>query len=216
MKNKIHKNFKPEEKEWTMKKFNEKKYWENRYKERAESGQGRVSGQDSYGYYAEWKGKILNDFIEEHNIKSILDFGCGDGNQIKLLKKIKYKGIDISKNAIRICKKRFIDDHTKSFSVYNPLTYNPLSAELGISLNVILHITTDKIFKKYIQDIFNSSNKYVIIYSSNFNRKEKKNYIINRKFTNYIEKNITGWELIQTIKTPGKNKEFYIYKKDGL
>lgn len=48
--------------------FWEKTYWDNRYKNKVESGKGSGSGEDSYGIYAEFKAKIINDFIKEYDI----------------------------------------------------------------------------------------------------------------------------------------------------
>ena len=42
-----------------IKKFDSSKYWEKRYLEGGNSGDG------SYGYLAEFKVKIINDFIAE-------------------------------------------------------------------------------------------------------------------------------------------------------
>ena len=55
--------------------FDSNEYWENRYKNNETSGDG------SYGKLALFKSSIINNFIKDYNIKSILDLGCGDGNQ---------------------------------------------------------------------------------------------------------------------------------------
>jgi hypothetical protein len=54
------------------------KYWDNRYKKCGNSGAG------SYGKLAEFKADILNKFISKNNIQSVIEFGCGDGNQLLL------------------------------------------------------------------------------------------------------------------------------------
>ena len=91
-----------------------------------------------------------------------------------------------------------------------------------LSLDVIYHLIEDDVFKLHIQNLFNFSQKYVIIYSSNKNEEQTK-HVKHRKFTNYIEKNIKNWELIKHIpnKYPYNPKDpentsfadFYIYKK---
>ncbi len=55
--------------------FNSANYWNHRYE------QGGNSGSRSYNNLAYYKGKIINNFIEKNNIKSIIDYGVGDENQ---------------------------------------------------------------------------------------------------------------------------------------
>ncbi len=52
-------------------------YWDQRYLSRGNSGVG------SYGKFAEFKAEIVNDFVRENGIMSIVEYGCGDGNQLK-------------------------------------------------------------------------------------------------------------------------------------
>ncbi len=54
------------------------KYWEQRY------AVGGNSGVGSYGKFANFKAEVINKFVREHKIKSVIEFGCGDGNQLKL------------------------------------------------------------------------------------------------------------------------------------
>ena len=59
--------------------FKSSKYWNERYKHGGNSGDG------SYGHLAEYKAEIINDFIEENQIHNIIEFGSGDGNQLKYM-----------------------------------------------------------------------------------------------------------------------------------
>ena len=66
-----------------------------------------------------------------------------------------------------------------------------------------------------MKNLFNSSNKYVIIYSSNYNNKGML-HIKHRKFTDWIDKYMCkSWKIIKYI--PNKYKEitanFYFYEK---
>jgi cyclopropane fatty-acyl-phospholipid synthase-like methyltransferase len=78
-----------------------KRYWDNRY------SQGDNSGAGSYGRLAEFKAEILNKFVAENNIRSVIEFGCGDGNQLMLANYPYYIGVDVSPKAIEICRKLF-------------------------------------------------------------------------------------------------------------
>ena len=105
--------------------------------------------------------------------------------------------------------------------------YKGEKAELSLSLDVIFHLVEDQTFESYIQTVFNSSNCYVIIYSSNYN--SSSNYegahIKHRKFTRWIEENRKDYKLLEYIpnkypfeknNTIGSLSNFYIYSKLNL
>jgi hypothetical protein len=200
--------------------FNSKKYWEDRYK------RGGNSGSGSYNKLALFKAEVVNNFIEKKNIRTIIDYGVGDGNQLKLINtedKI-YTGIDVSPTVIAKCKDTFLGDDTKNFIHTDNINSN-LKAELVLSFDVLYHLIEDKIFEEYMQQLFNMSEKYVIIYAKNEDINHKQ-HVKFRKFSTYIEKNLIEWKLIKHVpnKYPqlkiGQNNEtsspsdFYIYEKD--
>jgi hypothetical protein len=76
--------------------FDSKEYWENRYKA------GNNSGSGSYNRLALFKAGIINRFIKTNNVTKIIDYGVGDGNQLKLIdtRDIEYTGIDVSSTII--------------------------------------------------------------------------------------------------------------------
>src|SRR5579864_6395854 len=69
-------------------------YWDQRYAE------GGTSGSGSYGEQAAFKAEILNGFVARHGIQSVIEFGCGDGNQLSLASYPSYVGLDVSRTAI--------------------------------------------------------------------------------------------------------------------
>ena len=97
--------------------FSSKRYWENRYLSGGNSGDG------SYGKYAEFKAKVLNDFVKENQIKEVIEFGCGDGNQLSLAKYPKYTGIDVSGKAIDLCITKHKNDPKKSKPTRRKITF---------------------------------------------------------------------------------------------
>lgn len=200
--------------------FDSKKYWNNRYIEGGNSGAG------SYNNLAQFKGDIINNFIGKNKIKSMVDYGVGDGNQLKLIntEKLIYTGIDVSEFIISKCKEEFKDDKTKTF-IHTDNIDNKLKAELVLSCDVIYHLIEEHVYKEYMENLFSMSKKYVIIYAKN----EDINHSIHvkfRKFSNYIESNLPEWQLIKHIPNKfqqlklGENNDntspsdFYIYKKD--
>src|SRR5687767_9238646 len=76
-------------------------YWEKRYKA------GGTSGAGSYSHLAEFKAQVINDFIREQRIDCVIEFGCGDGHQATKFTDCEYIGLDVSPQAILICKSTF-------------------------------------------------------------------------------------------------------------
>ena len=173
--------------------FNSKEYWNDRYKK------GRNSGSGSFNELAKFKADIINDFIGKNQIKSIVDYGVGDGNQLKLLntENLIYTGIDVSEFIISKCKEEFKDDKTKQFINSNSIN-NGLKADLVVSCDVIYHLIEEHVYEDYMENLFSMSQKYVIIYAKD----EDINHTVHvkfRKFSNYIENNLQEWKLIKHI-----------------
>ena len=70
-------------------------YWNQRYV------QGGDSGVGSYGRFAAFKARVLNQLFVEHGVHSVVEFGCGDGNQLASLVVDDYLGVDVSPEAMR-------------------------------------------------------------------------------------------------------------------
>jgi hypothetical protein len=195
-------------------------YWERRY------STGGSSGAGSYNNLAHFKAEVLNAFVKENNLKRVVEFGCGDGNQLALVPYPEYIGLDISKTAIEICIEKFASDSSKSFFLYNSFAFNDkhnlFRSDLALSLDVIYHIIEDDLFTKYIEDLFSSSIKYVIIYSNDFDDRSSI-HVRERKFTTFVENHFKDWELLNVIKNKYPYKpddpdntssaNFYFYKK---
>jgi len=171
-------------------------YWEERYKK------GGTSGSGSYNRLAGFKAQVLNKFVEDHNIKSVIEFGCGDGNQLSLANYPSYIGLDVAPMAISICAEKFSADKTKSFFLYNSKAFSDnhriFKVELSLSIDVIFHLVEDEIFENYMHHLFNASEKFVIIYASNFNKKQIY-HEKDRNFTSWVENNRKDWKLLEKI-----------------
>jgi len=181
--------------------FNSKNYWEQRYKNKGNSGSG------SYNHLAIFKAEIINNFIKKNNINSVIDYGVGDGNQLNLLdiNNTKYTGIDVSPTVINKCKELFIKDKSKQFILDSEINNN--SADLVLSCDVIYHLIEENVYYDYMKHLFTLANKYVIIYANN----EDINHTIHvkfRKFTDYINNNFKDWKLIEHI--PNKYPQLII------
>jgi cyclopropane fatty-acyl-phospholipid synthase-like methyltransferase len=164
-------------------------YWEKRY------AKGGTSGAGSYNALANFKAEVINEFIKSNKIQTIIEFGCGDGNQLSLAEYPNYTGFDVSRTAIQLCKKRFKNDTSKNFFLITEY-HESHKAELVLSLDVIYHLIEDNVFKDYITHLFRASTNYVIIYACNFDG-EIDHHERPRKFTKYIEEEICNWKMIE-------------------
>lgn len=135
-----------------------KKYWESRYR------LGGTSGDGSYGQNADYKAKVVNGFVEQHHVRSAIEFGCGDGNQLELFHIPYYTGVDVSASAIIRCRKMFSGDSSKSFFLLEEATAE--RAELALSLDVVFHLVEDNVYQNYLSRLVEAATRYVLIYST--------------------------------------------------
>ena len=190
-------------------------YWQQRYE------RGETSGAGSYGRYAEYKAEVLNGFVAANGIVRVAEFGCGDGNQLKKFTFPQYLGIDISQAAVEKCRVMYHGDQTKKFLVHTGTetssAVQQFRPELTISLDVIYHLVEDAVFEEHITNLFNLSSRYVVIYSTNFERRYDFLHQVDRKFTDFVENRIEGWKLVDVLTNPHKGAEtqsdFYVYEK---
>ena len=168
-------------------------YWEGRYETGGNSGAG------SYGRLAEFKANFLNTFVEQHQIQSVIEYGCGDGAQLTLARYASYTGVDVSGKAVEMCRIRFADDTSKRFLEWNELAPDSV-ADLSLSLDVIYHLVEDATFEAYMQRLFASARRFVIVYSSNKEEDSLVKHVRHREFTRWVARNEPEWCLHSTLK----------------
>lgn len=191
-------------------------YWDDRYR------LGGNSGDGSYGKLAEFKAGVVNELVAAHTIQSVLELGCGDGNQLSLARYPNAVGLDVSSQAIESCRKRFAGDETKSFSLMSDYAGGPV--ECTLSLDVIYHLVEDEVFDDYMKKLFGLAERFVVVYSSNTEEQvsDVVKHVRHRKFTDWIDAAVPDFDLIETIPNnfpplPGKKEgsfaDFFIYEK---
>ncbi len=179
-----------------------RQYWDTRYKKGGDSGEG------SKGIRAQWKADILNNFVRKENIKSVIEFGCGDGLQLLLSDYQEYLGVDISNEALKKCRERI---NKENYSFIHLDEYNNEKKELSLSLEVIFHLIDDKEYNEHINYIFNAAEKWVIIFSSNIDMETKNKHVKHRMFTRDIP---YGWKLYRSIESKDLfHSDMYIYRR---
>jgi hypothetical protein len=174
--------------------FSSKNYWQRRY------AKGGNSGPGSYEHLAIFKADVLNRFVDSHNILTVIEFGCGDGNQLRLARYGHYTGYDVSGEAIHTCRAVFVGRPDREFFLIDE--YDGRTADLSLSLDVIFHLVEDDVFDMYMNRLFDASNRYVAIYSSNSddNSSVDAKHVRHRCFTRWIEENRSNWRLIERIR----------------
>lgn len=174
------------------------------------------SGDGSRGKLATFKADFVNNFIEENNIESIIDFGCGDLQNAKLLKVKEYLGIDIVHHAHPpdILAKQFntIVSRFDEFSADK-------KADLCLCMDVLYHILEDEqeYLEKTLNKIIECSKKYFIIYAQDSYQDDSvlqyRGHLHNSPWRQILEtKNV---ELIREQEKcePGTSARFFIYQK---
>lgn len=191
-------------------------YWERRY------ASGGGSGVGSYGQFAAFKAEVINGFVRENAIASVIEFGCGDGNQLALARYPSYIGFDISPTVVERCRESFRADPTKRF--LRVQDYAGETAELVLSLDVIYHLVEDSIFEEYMNRLFGAATRFVIVYSSNTDQNEirENTYIRHRKFTDWVARQLNEWTLFRHLPNrfpyrgdyrTGSFSDFYFFRR---
>ena len=192
-------------------------YWQQRY------ARGGDSGAGSYGKFAQFKARVLNALFVELGLSSVVEFGSGDGNQVTLLAVRDYLGVDISAEAVALCRARFDGAAGRRFILERE--YGGEQADCAFSLDVIYHLVENAAFDAYMRRLFAAATRCVVVYSSNradaaSARCADGAHVRHRVFTDWIAANEPGWSLLRQVPNEhpfrgdyrsGSFADFYIY-----
>ena len=188
-------------------------YWRQRYASGGDSGAG------SYGKFAEFKARVINPLCDEFGLASVVEFGSGDGNQLKLLTMRDYLGVDISPEAVARCREMFAGVPGRRFLLAQD--YAGEQADGAMSLDVIYHLVEDEAFDAYMRRLFAAARRCVIIYSSNRPADAADGlHVRHRVFTDWVAAQQPGWQLARHVPNEhpfrgdwqtGSFADFYIY-----
>ena len=197
----------------TKKFINSSQYWEDRYY------YGGNSGSGSYYKNAAEKANYLNAKIDQFDIDTIVDIGCGDGNNLKLFKIQNYYGFDVSKTIIFQNKKKFKQDRSKQFLIIDKNFDENLSSIrnqknikkiICVSFDVIGHLVEDEIYDNHLKSFDLVNPDYLII--SNFDVETEYDLSVPHiKHRNYSRDLLNkGWKLVDVHP---KNNDLKLFKK---
>jgi hypothetical protein len=191
------------------------RFWEDHYRAGGHSGPG------SYNRLAEFKAEFLNAFVERNGIKTVIEFGCGDGNQLSLATYPSYLGVDVAPAAIELCQHKFAGRPDRAFVDRSELAEGT-AADLALSLDVDFHLVQDAGYDRYMRRLFDAAGEWVVIYASNLERTEGP-LMRHRRFTAWVERNRPDFRLEQHVPNrypfdpadPGNTStaDFYVYRK---
>jgi hypothetical protein len=187
-------------------------YWETRYR------RGGNSGAGSQSRLARFKADAINGLVGELGIASVIEFGCGDGLQLRLADYPAYIGIDVSRTALELCAKRNPRAH-----LIHADDYAGETADLALSLDVIYHLIEDEVFDAYMRRLFAAAERFVLIYSPDFaDRRLDAPHVRTRRFSDWIAEHAPEWRLARHIPNayplvygdPATSfSDFYLYQR---
>lgn len=167
-------------------------YWEARYRAGGNSGSG------SCGALVRYKADVINAFVADNGIASVLDFGCGDGNLLSLLQVRGYIGVDVSPTALACCITRFPHHRFVPLETVDTVP----AAELALSIDVIFHLVEDAVFARTIHALFVHATRFVLIYASNVDAGWPAPHVRHRRFTEHVAASQPGWRLLAHLPNP--------------
>ena len=167
-------------------------YWEERYRTGGNSGAG------SYDRLARFKADFLNRFVGEHEIYSVLELGSGDGAQLELADYPSYIGVDVSPTAVQIARQKFAERRDVTILHSSELREDH-RAQLVLSLDVIYHLVEDNVFAEYMENLFDRSLRWVVIYASNRDEIAGSKHVRHRRFTDWVSRNRDDFEFIEHV-----------------
>ncbi len=176
-------------------------FWDRHY------ARGGSSGEGSQGMLADFKAEVLNDFVTRHAVRSVIEFGCGDGEQLARARYPRYLGLDVSPSTLRRVARRFADDRTKSFLRYDPECFTDpagmLVAELALSLDVIYHLVEDSVYEAHLRHVFGAARRYVVLFTSDADTlpvtEPTGPHIRHRPVTRDVAGSFPDWRLVERI-----------------
>jgi SAM-dependent methyltransferase len=189
-------------------------YWDRRYRD------GRTSGAGSEGDEGAYKAEYLSRFLADHDVKTVVDWGCGDGQVLELVEfpqQTQYIGVDVSPTIVKRMRERFDGPRCLFHTPDSFANGTRTQLELALSFDVLFHFPDDTDYFSYLLKLFGSAEKHVMIYSTNYAGGRTARHVFRREFTPDIAERFPNWEL-RTVETPLREglASFFVYEKVSL
>lgn len=171
-------------------------YWERRYAAGGDSGPGCT------GRLARFKADVVNDFVRQDSVRTVIELGCGDGNQLSLMNFPNYTGVDVSHTALAACRGQLSDRENWRFVDLAEIDALTEPFDLALSLDVIRYLAEDAVFEAHMAQLFTLSNRFVMVYSTNHDEETMDAQVRHRRFTDWVSANGPGWIQISHVANP--------------
>lgn len=189
--------------------FHPASYWDRRYRD------GRSSGAGSEGETARFKGEHVTNVIKRLGVTSIIDWGVGDGtvlSHIDTSKLTSYIGTDVSHSIIdRVAKTHSTDNRV--FMYADKVRPELTRCDLSMSMDVLFHFPDESDYRGYLDNLFSSAVRYVLIYSTNYGPEQTARHVLRRNFTADLATLYPEWKLIEGSDNNPVVADFYLYEK---
>lgn len=194
-----------------MSTFTPASYWDARYRE------GRTSGAGSEGDEGAYKAAYVSRFIAEHDVKTVVDWGCGDGQVLDLIElpeSTYYTGVDVSPTIVDRMRRVFNGPRYQFCTVEGFAARTSTQYDLALSMDVLFHFPDIADYLAYLDRLFSSADRYVVIYSTNYQGGQTARHVYRREFTPDIAEYFPDWELT-TVETPIREglASFFVYDR---
>lgn len=186
-------------------------YWDRRYRD------GRTSGAGSEGDEGAYKAAYLSKFLADHDVKTVVDWGCGDGQVLELVEfpaGTQYVGVDVSPTIVERMRAKGLGPRCLFHTPDSFRTGTRTQLELALSFDVLFHFPDDVDYFSYLLSLFGSAERYVMIYATNYAGGRTARHVFRREFTPDIAERFPDWELT-TVETPLREglASFFVYEK---
>lgn len=195
--------------------FNLEAYWDQRYRD------GRSSGAGSEGDEGAYKAAFVSDFLHTNNVDSVIDWGVGDGQVFECIEfpaRCAYIGIDVSKTVVKHLRRKYRGraGHFRAFETLADFN-NRIGidrAMLGLSMDVLFHQVSESGYRWYLYNLFTYADRYVMIYSTNYDAEQTARHVKRRKFTDDVSRLYPDWELTLTTDPLYEGAaQFFVYER---
>jgi SAM-dependent methyltransferase len=186
--------------------FDAASYWDHRYRK------GRTSGAGSEGSAAAAKAAYVNALIARESIRSVVDWGCGDGTVLDLLHPgIEYVGLDVSPHVIqRHRRERLSRGH---FLLLRRGAHPIVLGELGLSLDVVFHLVDDRDYEEHLANLFGAASRFVLVHSADYDGGHTTRHVRWRHWTGDVRLRFPQWHLREHPEDP-QIIGFYLYERN--
>lgn len=198
--------------------FENKEYWEGRYKTLGGKRTVGKSGWTKEAYdkcriiWGNWFMPVLS-FLQLEGINNVLDFGCGTGRWYDLLNSISnsYYGTDLIKQETDV------DAHFDVIS-NNNIPFHPVKFDLIFTCVTLQHVIDDLLLEYYITQFYNRVNPSKFIFSvENVANAKDNTYIKFRSIETYRELfEAAGFTFIylDTMNMGGESHALLVFQKN--